>query len=69
MKTPRKPAPTPNEPAAGAGSEAPLSIDDFQVQVAEAAYFLAQQRGFAPGFEMEDWLAAEAQVRTRSDNA
>ena len=27
-----------------------------------AAYFRSQQRGFAPGFEMEDWLAAEAEV-------
>jgi len=69
MKTPRKQTPAPNQPATCAGSEAPPSTDDFQAQVAEAAYFLAQQRGFAPGFEMEDWLAAEAQVRTRSDNA
>ncbi len=27
--------------------------------VAEAAYFLAQRRGFEPGHELEDWLAAE----------
>ncbi|MFN0299969.1 MAG: DUF2934 domain-containing protein [Burkholderiales bacterium] len=26
------------------------------------AYFRSQQRGFVPGFEMEDWLAAEAEV-------
>ena len=29
---------------------------------AEAAYFYAQQRGFEPGSELDDWLAAEAQV-------
>jgi Protein of unknown function (DUF2934) len=30
--------------------------------IAEAAYFRAQKRGFAPGHETEDWLAAEAEV-------
>jgi Protein of unknown function (DUF2934) len=27
--------------------------------IAEAAYFRAEQRGFSPGFEFEDWTAAE----------
>ena len=31
-------------------------------QVAEAAYFIAEKRGFGPGHEIEDWLAAEAEV-------
>jgi Protein of unknown function (DUF2934) len=31
-------------------------------KVADAAYFRAERRGFAPGFEVEDWLAAEAEV-------
>jgi hypothetical protein len=30
--------------------------------IAEAAYFRAQRRGFEPGYETEDWLAAEAEV-------
>jgi hypothetical protein len=30
--------------------------------VARAAYFRAEQRGFAPGEEVADWLAAEAEV-------
>ncbi len=68
MKTTRKP----NEITTNV--EPPSSTDDFQAQdfqtrVAEAAYFQAEQRGFSPGFEMADWLAAEAQVRARSDNA
>jgi len=29
---------------------------------AEAAYYRAMQRGFAPGHELEDWLAAEEEV-------
>jgi hypothetical protein len=30
--------------------------------IAEAAYFRAEMRGFAPGHEAEDWLAAEAEI-------
>ena len=30
--------------------------------IAEAAYFRAEKRGFAPGAELEDWLAAEAEI-------
>lgn len=33
--------------------------------IAEAAYFRAESRGFQPGQEMEDWLAAEADVDAR----
>ena len=31
-------------------------------QVSNAAYFMAEQRGFEPGFELQDWLSAEAQL-------
>lgn len=30
--------------------------------ISEAAYFRAEKRNFAPGHELEDWLAAERQV-------
>jgi hypothetical protein len=30
--------------------------------VAERAYYKAERRGFAPGHELEDWLAAEREV-------
>jgi hypothetical protein len=30
--------------------------------IAEAAYFRAEKRGFVPGHETEDWLAAEAEI-------
>jgi hypothetical protein len=33
--------------------------------VAAAAYFIAERRGFAPGHELEDWVAAEAAVDSR----
>ena len=32
--------------------------------IAEAAYLRAERRGFAPGQETEDWLAAEVEVDT-----
>jgi len=37
--------------------------------VAEAAYLRAQSRGFEPGHEREDWLAAEAEVDKRLNGA
>jgi hypothetical protein len=33
--------------------------------IAEAAYFRAEKRGFVPGHEKEDWLAAESEVDAR----
>jgi hypothetical protein len=30
--------------------------------IAEGAYLRAERRGFAQGYETEDWLAAEAEV-------
>ena len=35
---------------------------DFTAVVAERAYFRALHRGFAPGHELDDWLAAEREV-------
>jgi hypothetical protein len=35
----------------------------LQVWIAEAAYYRAERRGFVPGQEVDDWLAAEAEVR------
>ena len=32
-------------------------------QIAIAAYLKAQARGFEPGHELEDWLAAEAEMQ------
>jgi hypothetical protein len=33
--------------------------------IAELAYFRAMGRGFQPGHELDDWLAAEAEVDKR----
>jgi len=40
---------------------------DLNKLVAEAAYYRAQQRGFTPGHELDDWIAAEAEVRRRAE--
>jgi len=37
--------------------------DDERVQlIASAAFFISEKRHFAPGYEVEDWLKAEAEV-------
>ena len=33
-----------------------------QRMISEAAYYRAERRGFAPGSELDDWLAAEAEI-------
>ena len=35
--------------------------------IATAAYYRAEKRGFAPGYEQEDWLAAEREVDGAGD--
>ena len=45
-----------------AGSPAAASDCPREQMIAEAAYYRAEQRGFAPGNEMSDWLQAEADV-------
>jgi hypothetical protein len=35
---------------------------DLNAKIAEIAYFKAEQRGFAPGHELDDWCAAEQEI-------
>jgi hypothetical protein len=39
-------------------------LDVRRAMIAEAAYYRAERRGFKPGHELEDWLAAEAEIRS-----
>ena len=39
-----------------------LAESERQSMIAEAAYYRSVARGFAPGHELDDWLAAEAEV-------
>jgi hypothetical protein len=59
----KKPAPRPeivrNESRA---SVVPINLDE---EIRRFAYLLSERRGFEPGHEAEDWLAAENEVRQR----
>jgi hypothetical protein len=52
------------ENAADAEVARPPFVDPQQrnALIARAAYFRAMNRGFAPGDDLADWLAAEAEV-------
>jgi len=39
-----------------------MDQDERQQRIAEAAYYKAEQGGFAGGEEMEDWLEAEREI-------
>ena len=39
-----------------------LSATERELMIRMAAYYRAQQRRFEPGHEVEDWLAAEAEI-------
>lgn len=39
-----------------------ISTEERQSMIREAAYYRAERRGFHPGDEMADWLAAESEV-------
>lgn len=59
-KTAAAPAPAPA--AVAKPAQAVVSPAQRWKLVAEAAYYFAEKRGFAPGHSMADWLAAERQV-------
>jgi len=48
-----------------ASFDAAVSDDERRRMIAEAAYFIAQRRDFDGGLELEDWLAAEAEVNAK----
>jgi hypothetical protein len=42
-----------------------VSAAERHAMIATAAYLRAEQRNFAPGHDVADWLAAEAEVNLR----
>ena len=40
----------------------PINLED---EIRRLAYLLSERRGFEPGHEAEDWLAAEHEIRQR----
>jgi hypothetical protein len=68
MKVQERKSPRRTRSAATAANAAAVNAPgdaDHRVKVATAAYFIAEKRGFEPGHEIDDWLAAEAEI----DNA
>ncbi|HXZ94168.1 MAG TPA: DUF2934 domain-containing protein [Burkholderiales bacterium] len=58
-----KPAEVQKAAARKGDSGAALSDEELHMLIAQAAYRRAQQRSFAPGHELDDWLAAESEVK------
>ena len=50
------------DPAGKAEAEPVVSPEDRTQRIAVAAYHRAEQRGFTPDGELEDWLEAEKQI-------
>jgi hypothetical protein len=50
------------KPVTGDPGKPPADPEARRRMIEERAYYLAQQRDFTPGYEMEDWLAAEREV-------
>jgi hypothetical protein len=71
-----QPKSTKSKPKHSATAESGLAATPSPAQavptpgmIATAAYFLAEQRRFAPGHELEDWLAAEQQIKGPPNNS
>lgn len=58
---------TPENVAAEGSAPVEISADARRGMIAEAAYLRAERRGFAPGYELEDWIAAENEVDSLLD--
>ena len=43
------------------------TLAEREEMIAQAAYYRAQKRSFAPGYEFEDWLEAEAELKAQFD--
>jgi hypothetical protein len=41
----------------------------MRAEIARIAYYRAEQRGFTPGYELQDWLAAEDEVAACGQSA
>ena len=46
-------------------TEYAVTTEERQQMIADAAYYLAEKRGFAGGDPQADWLEAEAQIDAR----
>ncbi|MFA6016023.1 MAG: DUF2934 domain-containing protein [Gallionellaceae bacterium] len=56
------PAKAPAAKKAAAKKEISISPEHRYHMIATAAYYRAEHRGFAGGYEMQDWISAEAEI-------
>jgi hypothetical protein len=49
----------------GTSASPNASDESRQEEIARGAYYRAEARGFAPGYELEDWLEAERELNER----
>jgi Protein of unknown function (DUF2934) len=49
--------------------DAGIPEDQLKAMIEREAYLRSERRGFEPGHEEEDWLAAEAEIRRMLRNA
>lgn len=59
---PRKAASVKTASPGGEPAQAVSNVEKVRQLIATAAYYRAQQRGFAAGHEQEDWLMAEQEI-------
>ena len=67
IKKPQQPLK--QQPQSPQQQQSDTSGEALRERVREAAYYRAQQRGFSPGYEIEDWLAAEAEIRKAQERS
>jgi len=64
-KSRKSPAKSPSAQPAESVTVVKPSGDELASMIAQAAYYIAAQRDFAPGNELDDWLAAEREILSR----
>ncbi len=55
----------PAKQAAADLASAGVTGEERHQLISEAAYYKAEQRSFAPGYELEDWLTAEREIEQK----
>lgn len=58
----------PAEAALSPVSAAHIDPSHRHVMISEAAFYIAQSRGFTPSQEVDDWLAAEREIEQLLSN-
>ncbi|MDP9011417.1 MAG: DUF2934 domain-containing protein [Pseudomonadota bacterium] len=67
-KAPARPSAEASSLEAGAPAAGTVfTPSDRQLMIEREAYLRAERRGFEPGHELEDWLAAEHSLGARAD--